>query len=817
MKELEPIKKIIRAGLEVAKGYDASSIRPVHLFMGIIKHGNNSSCDLLLNLGLDLDAIASLVEELLHINEIRSSFTSIVPFTTESQMVLDNVNSERLLLKDKEVTTHHLALSILFQKNAAITRFLYKFGVEYKTYKKELLNMSMMYNEEPFGQKDEGSSKIETKELSSTPILDAFSRDVSKEARNGKLDKIIGRELEVERIAQILSRRKKNNPVLIGEPGVGKSSIVDGLAIKINNKKCPRPLMGKRIVSLDLTSLVAGTKYRGQFEERIKGLLDEVRGDRSIVLFIDELHTMVGAGNSSGSMDAANILKPALSRGEIQCIGATTLDEYREHIEKDGALERRFQKVLVEPPTKKQTLIILENIKGIYEDYHKVTYTDESIKACVNLSERYITDRNFPDKAIDVLDEAGARVAVSMKPPKNIEAVESQIEDVKEEKNKVVLSQQYEKAANLRDKEKNLKVKLQKLVTEWEEQLLKERPVVDEDGILEIIAISTNIPVTKLSEDESQKLLDIDKILKGTIIGQDLAITKVCNSLRRNRIGIKNPNKPIGSFMFLGPTGVGKTELAKQLSLEVFGSEDNLIRVDMSEYSEKFSSTKMIGSPPGYVGYNEGGQLTEKVRRNPYSLVLFDEVEKAHPDIFHTLLQLLDEGFMTDGMGRKINFRNCLIVMTSNIGMREVEEFGVGVGFKTSNTDEQHIDRIQSIINKNLKKQFNPEFINRLDDIVIFNKLNKKDIAKILDVHLDLLKERMLEMGYTIKVNKSAKDLIIDKGYSEKYGARPMTRAISTYLENAIAEEMLKSKVSKGSTLAISYEKKTNKVKVKVS
>ena len=817
MKELEPIKKIIRVGLSVAKGYDAPSIRPVHLFMGIIKHGNNSSCELLLNLGLDLDSIANLVEELLHINEIESSFTSIVPFTTEAQMVLDNVNSERLLLKDKEVNTHHLALSILFQKNAAITRFLSKFGVEYKTYKKELLNMSMMYNEEPFGQKEEGSSKMEVKEVSSTPILDAFSRDVSEEAKNGKLDKIIGRETEVERIAQILSRRKKNNPVLIGEPGVGKSSIVDGLAIKISNKKCPRPLMGKRVVSLDLTSLVAGTKYRGQFEERIKGLLDEVRGDRNIILFIDELHTMVGAGNSSGSMDAANILKPALSRGEIQCIGATTLDEYREHIEKDGALERRFQKVLVEPPSKEQTLIILENIKEIYEDYHKVSYTDESIKSCVELSERYITDRNFPDKAIDVLDEAGARVAVSMKPPKNIESVEKQIDSIKEEKSKVVLSQQYEKAANLRDKEKNLKNKLKKLVSEWEEKLQKERPIVDEDGILEIISISTNIPVTKLSEDESQKLLDIDKVLKSALIGQDLAITKVCNSLRRNRVGIKNPNKPIGSFMFLGPTGVGKTELAKQLALEVFGSEDSLIRVDMSEYGEKFSATKMIGSPPGYVGYNEGGQLTEKVRRKPYSLVLFDEVEKAHPDIFHSLLQLLDEGFMTDGMGRKINFRNCLIVMTSNIGMREVEEFGAGVGFKTNNSVVQYDERVQSIIDKNLKKQFNPEFINRLDDIVIFNKLTKKDISKILEVHLDLLKERMLGMGFTIKVNKSAKDLIIEKGYSEKYGARPMTRAISNYLEDAMAEEILKSKVKKDSTLSISYDKKTKKIKVKVS
>ncbi len=817
MKELEPIKTIIRTGLDIAKGYDAASIRPVHLFMGIIKHANNSSCDLLLNLGLDLDSIANLVEELLHINEPTSTLSIVIPFTTEAQMVLDNVNSERLLLKDQSVNSHHLALSILFQKNAAITKFLSKFGVDYKTYKKELKNMSMMYNEEPYGNKDEGGSKIDSKESSNTPILDAFSRDVSEEARKGKLDKIIGRKDEVSRIAQILSRRKKNNPVLIGEPGVGKSSIVDGLAIKINDKKCPRPLMGKRVVSLDLTSLVAGTKYRGQFEERIKGLLDEVRGDKNIILFIDELHTMVGAGNSSGSMDAANILKPALSRGEIQCIGATTLDEYREHIEKDGALERRFQKVLVDPPSKEQTLIILENIKEIYEDYHKVSYTEESIKTCVDLSERYITDRNFPDKAIDVLDEAGARVAVNMKPPKNIESVEKQIESIKEEKNKVVLSQQYEKAANLRDKEKNLKDKLKKLVSQWEEKLQKERPIVDEDGILEIISISTNIPVTKLNEDESQKLLEIDKILKSAIIGQDRAITKVCKALRRNRVGIKNPNKPIGSFMFLGPTGVGKTELAKQLALEVFGTEDSLIRVDMSEYSEKFASTKMIGSPPGYVGYNEGGQLTEKVRRKPYSLVLFDEVEKAHPDIFHSLLQLLDEGFMTDGMGRKVNFRNCLIVMTSNIGMREVEEFGSGVGFRTSNSEEQYEDRVQTIIDKNLKKQFNPEFINRLDDIVMFNKLTKDDITKILEVHLTLLKIRMSEMGYTIKVNKSAKDLIVEKGYSEKYGARPMGRAISNYLEDAIAEEMLKSKVEKGSTLSISYEKKTNKVKVKVS
>tara|TARA_R100000908_G_scaffold44743_1_gene21183 strand:- start:4013 stop:6097 length:2085 start_codon:yes stop_codon:yes gene_type:complete len=694
---------------------------------------------------------------------------------------------------------------------------LLKFGVEYKTYKKELISMSMMYNEEPFGQEEGAPSGKTPTEKSGTPILDAFSLDVTEEARNGKLDTVIGREKEVDRIAQILSRRKKNNPVLIGDPGVGKSSIVDGLATKIITKKCPRPLMGKRVVSLDLTSLVAGTKYRGQFEERIKGLLDEVRGDKDIIMFIDELHTMVGAGNSSGSMDAANILKPALSRGQIQCIGATTLDEYREHIEKDGALERRFQKVMIDPPTKKETLTILNNIKETYEDYHKVSYTKEAIIKCVELSERYITDRNFPDKAIDVLDEAGASVAVHAQPPKRIEEVEKQIDQIKEEKNKVVISQQYEKAASLRDKEKTLKTDLKNFVDHWETQLQNDRSIVDEEQILKVISTSTNIPVTKLSEDESQKLLDIDKVLKSSIIGQDLAIDKVCKSLRRNRVGIKNPNKPIGSFMFLGPTGVGKTELANQLALEVFGSEDSLIRVDMSEYAEKFAATKMIGSPPGYVGYNEGGQLTEKVRRKPYSLVLFDEVEKAHPDIFHSLLQLLDDGFMTDGMGRKVNFRNCLVVLTSNIGMREVDDFGEGVGFRTSNSDDYYEERVQSIIDKNLKKRFNPEFINRLDDIVVFNKLSKDNISKILEVHLGFLKERMLEMGYTIKVNKSAKDLVMKKGYSDKYGARPMNRAISNYLEDAIAEEMLRSSVKKGSTLSLSYDKKTNKIKVKVS
>tara|TARA_R110001583_G_scaffold93302_3_gene236159 strand:+ start:11738 stop:14191 length:2454 start_codon:yes stop_codon:yes gene_type:complete len=817
MKELYPLKEIIKTGLDVATVYKSEYIRPIHLFMGIIKHERNSSCELLLNLGLDLDSITTLLEELLTIDTENRELRIVIPFTTDAQSILDHVNDERKLLKDNKINSHHLMLSILAQKSSGVSRFLLKFGVEYKTYKKELISMSMMYNEEPFGQ-EEGSPEGKTPtEKSGTPILDAFSMDVTEEAKNGKLDIVIGREKEVDRIAQILSRRKKNNPVLIGDPGVGKSSIVDGLATKIITKKCPRPLMGKRVVSLDLTSLVAGTKYRGQFEERIKGLLDEVRGDKDIIMFIDELHTMVGAGNSSGSMDAANILKPALSRGQIQCIGATTLDEYREHIEKDGALERRFQKVMIDPPTKKETLTILNNIKGTYEDYHKVSYTKEAIIKCVELSERYITDRNFPDKAIDVLDEAGARVAVHARPPKRIEEVEKQIDQIKEEKNKVVISQQYEKAANLRDKEKNLKTDLQNFVQHWETQLQQDRSVVDEEQILEVISTSTNIPVTKLSEDESQKLLDVDKVLKSSIIGQDLAIEKVCKSLRRNRVGIKNPNKPIGSFMFLGPTGVGKTELAKQLSLEVFGSEDSLIRVDMSEYAEKFAATKMIGSPPGYVGYNEGGQLTEKVRRKPYSLVLFDEVEKAHPDIFHSLLQLLDDGFMTDGMGRKVNFRNCLIVLTSNIGMREVDDFGEGVGFRTSNSDDYYEERVQSIIDKNLKKRFNPEFINRLDDIVVFNKLSKDDISKILEVHLGFLKERMLEMGYTIKVNKSAKDLVMKKGYSDKYGARPMNRAISNYLEDAIAEEMLKSDVKKGSTLSLSYDKKTNKIKVKVS
>ena len=817
MKELHPIKEIIKTGLDVAAIHKADSIRPIHLFMGILKHQRNTTCELLLNLGLDLDGVTKLIEELLRIDNENREFRVVIPFTNDAQSILDHVNDERQLLKDNKINCHHLMLSILAQKSSGVSRFLLKFGIEYKIYKKELISMSMMYNEEQFGQEDGSSSKKGATDVTGTPILDAFSIDVTEEAKKGKLDKVIGREKEVDRIAQILSRRKKNNPVLIGDPGVGKSSIVDGLATKIVTKKCPRPLMGKRVVALDLTSLVAGTKYRGQFEERIKGLLDEVRGDKNIIMFIDELHTMVGAGNSSGSMDAANILKPALSRGQIQCIGATTLDEYREHIEKDGALERRFQKVMVDPPTKKQTLIILNNIKETYEDYHKVSYTDEAINKCVELSERYITDRNFPDKAIDVLDEAGARVAVNARPPKKIEEAEKEIENIKEEKNKVVISQQYEKAANLRDKEKNLKNDLKKFVTSWENQLQKNRSVVDEDQILEVISSSTNIPVTKLNQDESKKLLAIDKVLTSTIIGQDLAIKKVCKSLRRNRVGIKNPNKPIGSFMFLGPTGVGKTELANQLALEVFGSEDSLIRVDMSEYAEKFAATKMIGSPPGYVGYNEGGQLTEKVRRKPYSLVLFDEVEKAHPDIFHSLLQLLDDGYMTDGMGRKVNFRNCLIVMTSNIGMREVDDFGEGVGFKTSNSVDDYEERVQSIIDKNLKKKFNPEFINRLDDIVVFNKLTKKDISKILEVHLNLLRDRMLEMGYNVKVNKSAKDLVIEKGYSDKYGARPMNRAISNYLEDAIAEEMLKTKIKKGSTLSLSYEKKTNKVKVRVT
>ena len=646
-----------------------------------------------------------------------------------------------------------------------------------------------------------------------TPILDNFSRDITELARENKVDPVIGREAEIERVCQILSRKKKNNPVLIGNPGVGKSTIIEGLAIKIVENKCPRILFGKRIVALDLTSLVAGTKYRGQFEERIKGILNELYDINEVILFIDELHTMVGAGNASGSLDASNILKPALARGEIQCIGATTFDEFRENIEKDGALNRRFQKVTVDPPTVEETLEILNQIKDSYEEHHKVVYSDKAIWACVNLAERYINDREFPDKAIDLLDEVGARTHVHVKPPPKIVELEEEIENVQQAKVDVVKSQNYEKAAELRDNEKKLVETLELEKDQWNKDLNIKRQRVTHKEVAIVIAQMTGIPLERMEEEQKGKLLLMGKELEGRVVGQEEAIAKVTKAIKRNRLGLKKKGKPIGSFIFLGPTGVGKTQLAKVLAKYIFGSEDSLIRMDMSEFGEKFTVSRLVGAAPGYVGYEQGGQLTEKVRRKPYSVILFDEIEKAHPDVFNVLLQLLDEGHMTDGMGRKVNFKNCLIIMTSNIGVKDLVNFGKSPGFQTSSS-QSDLSRTNSIIEKALKKTFAPEFLNRLDDIIIFNKLDKPEIEKILEIELIEFRERMKEHNITVKLNRTAKDIIVENGYDDKYGARPLQRAIQTYIEDPIAEEMLKGTLQEGMVAALSYDKRVDKIKV---
>jgi ATP-dependent Clp protease ATP-binding subunit ClpC len=660
-------------------------------------------------------------------------------------------------------------------------------------------------------QKKPGDSK------SKTPVLDNFGRDLTKMAEDGKLDPIVGREKEIERVSQILSRRKKNNPILIGEPGVGKSAIAEGLALRIIQKKVSRVLFGKRIVTLDIASLVAGTKYRGQFEERMKAVMNELEKSPDVILFIDEIHTIVGAGGASGSLDASNMFKPALARGEIQCIGATTLDEYRQYIEKDGALERRFQKVVVDPTTIEESIQILNNIKDKYEEHHSVTYTPEAIASCVKLTARYITDRHLPDKAIDALDEVGSRVHLNnINVPKEVIDIEKAIEEVKEDKNRVVRSQKYEEAAKLRDREKQLQEKLEAAKKKWEEDTKSHRVTVTEENVEEVVAMMTGIPVTRVAEKESGRLAKMDKELEGTVIGQDAAITKIVKAIKRNRAGLKDPNRPIGSFIFLGPTGVGKTQLAKELAKYLFDSEDALIRIDMSEYMEKFAVSRLIGAPPGYIGYEEGGQLTEKVRRRPYSIVLLDEIEKAHPDVFNLMLQCLDDGQMTDSLGRKIDFKNTIIIMTSNIGARQLQDFGTGVGFGTAAKAAQEDVERKGVIENALKKAFAPEFINRIDDLIIFNPLRKEDIHQIIDIELNNLFHRVTSLGYTIKLTDVAKDYIAEKGYDEKFGARPLKRAIQKYLEDPIAEEIITAHLKSGDTLLVDYDAKEDRMTMKV-
>jgi ATP-dependent Clp protease ATP-binding subunit ClpC len=671
-------------------------------------------------------------------------------------------------------------------------------------------------NDGLFNKKNDDSKKDSK---SKTPVLDNFGRDLTKLAEEDKLDPIVGRNKEIERVSQILSRRKKNNPILIGEPGVGKSAVAEGLALRIQQRKVSRVLFDKRVVSLDLGSLVAGTKYRGQFEERMKAVMKEIEANPNIILFIDEIHTIVGAGGTSGSLDASNMIKPALARGEIQCIGATTIDEYRQHIEKDGALERRFQKVLIEPTSEDDTLIILNNIKDKYEDHHNVRYTDEAIEACVKLTNRYLPDRFLPDKAIDALDETGSRVHISnIDVPKSITDLENKIEEIKEKKNEVVRSQQYEKAAELRDAEKQLNSNLEKEKEIWEEEIKRNRKIVSEQDVSEVVSMMSGIPVTKISETEGNSLSHLDEDIKGLVIGQDEAVKKVALAIKRNRAGLKDPNKPIGSFIFLGPTGVGKTQLAKVLANNLFEGTDSLIRIDMSEYMEKFATSRLIGAPPGYVGHEEGGQLTEKVRRKPYSVILLDEIEKAHPDVFNILLQLLDDGQLTDSLGRKVDFRNTVVIMTSNVGARQLQDFGTGVGFGTSAKKENAEEESRGVIQDALKKAFAPEFLNRIDDVVFFNSLEKEDIEKIIDIELDGLIKRVDSLGYKIKFTKSAKNYLVEKGYDPKFGARPLKRAIQKYVEDPVAEEMINNpKLEEGAVISIDYKKKEDEISVNIT
>ena len=788
----------------------------------MIREGEGVAVGVLKKLGVPLDQLRGEIEKISKgtaTHEIKN--LANIPLTRASEKTLKITYLEAKVFKAQLIGTEHLLLSILRDPDNLATQILNKFDVAYDVVK-EMLEYQ---HEQPTASSDtddpdDDSSKMfgsgagagtgkEKKgmEKSRTPVLDNFGRDLTKLAEDNKLDPIVGREKEIERVAQILSRRKKNNPILIGEPGVGKTAIAEGLALRIIQKKVSRVLFGKRVVTLDLASLVAGTKYRGQFEERMKAVMNELEKSADVILFIDELHTIVGAGGASGSLDASNMFKPALARGEIQCIGATTLDEYRQYIEKDGALARRFQMVMVDSTSVDETIQILENIKEKYEDHHHVTYTKEALESCVKLSDRYISDRFLPDKAIDVMDEAGARVHINnIHVPDDIVKFEAAIEDVKKEKNRVVKSQKYEEAAQLRDKEKKLIEQLDLAKARWEEKTRTEKYTVTEDNVADVVGMMTGIPANRIAQKESNKLLGMAEQLSSKVIGQEEAIKKLTRAIQRTRVGLKDPKKPIGSFIFLGPTGVGKTELVKVLGTYLFDKEDALVRIDMSEYMEKFSVSRLVGAPPGYVGYEEGGQLTEKVRRKPYSVVLLDEIEKAHPDVFNILLQVLDDGILTDGLGRRVDFRNTIIIMTSNIGVRDLKDFGSGIGFTTKASRENDEEVMKSTIQNALKRAFSPEFLNRLDDVIVFNSLQREHIHKIIDITLGKLFARILTLGYTVELTEKAKDFLAEKGYDQQFGARPLNRAIQKYLEDPVAEEILKGEVTEGAIIMADYE-----------
>jgi len=824
------VKEVISLSREEALRLGHDYIGTEHLLLGMIREGEGVAISLLKKLGVSLDELRTAIEQATKgtaISNVKN--LSNIPLTRQSEKVLKITYLEAKIFKSQLIGTEHLLLSILRDEDNLATQILEKFDINYEVVK-ELLEYqtenpmassdtddgdeesSRIFSGGPGGGKESGKSA----EKSRTPVLDNFGRDLTKLAEDNKLDPIVGREKEIERVAQILSRRKKNNPILIGEPGVGKTAIAEGLALRIIQKKVSRVLFSKRVVTLDLASLVAGTKYRGQFEERMKAVMNELEKSPEVILFIDELHTIVGAGGASGSLDASNMFKPALARGEIQCIGATTLDEYRQYIEKDGALARRFQVVMVDATTPEETMEILNNIKERYEEHHHVDYTEEAIEGCVKLSDRYISDRFLPDKAIDVMDEAGARVHINnIHVPDEIIKLEESIEDIKKEKNKVVKSQKYEEAAQLRDKEKKLIEQLTAAKENWEEETKTKRYTVSEENVAEVIAMMTGVPAKRIAQNESTKLLGMGEELQKRIIGQDEAIKKLVKAIQRTRVGLKDPKKPIGSFTFLGPTGVGKTELAKVLATYLFDKDDAIIRIDMSEYMEKFSVSRLVGAPPGYVGYEEGGQLTEKVRRKPYSVVLLDEIEKAHPDVFNILLQVLDDGILTDGLGRRVDFRNTIIIMTSNIGVRDLKDYGAGIGFATTSRQQNEDEAMKSTIQNALKKAFSPEFINRLDDVIVFNSLQREHIHKIIDITLDALFKRVHGLGHSVELTKKAKDFLADKGYDPQYGARPLNRAIQKYLEDPVAEEILKGDLNEGDIIVADHDGKSDELHFK--
>lgn len=837
---------VIEYSREEASRLQNSYIGPEHLMLGIIRDGDGKAMHILQELAIDTISIKKRIE-----SDIKNTFETDeasqgnIAISKTTERVLRMSMLESRLFKKEETGTEHLLLAILKEEFNVAAKVLNEAGVSYSLVYNQIADKCGMnhmdefkyltdpsdlseneeitdgYTDDEEDEDEEFSSRKESarpqsgttqpKSPNDTPVLDNFGVDMTRAAIENRLDPIVGREKEIERLAQILSRRKKNNPVLIGEPGVGKSAIVEGLALRIVQRKVSRILFDKRVISLDMASIVAGTKYRGQFEERIKAILNELSKNPNIILFIDEIHTIVGAGSASGSMDAANMLKPALARGEIQCIGATTLDEYRKNIEKDGALERRFQKVIVDPTTAEETLQILQNVKERYEEHHNVNYTPEALQACVKLTERYISDRNFPDKAIDALDEAGSRVHISnITVPKEIEDLEAKIEVTKTEKLAAVKSQNFELAASFRDKERQFLMQLESAKNKWEQELQEHRETVDEEKVAEVVAMMSGVPVQRIAKAENLKLLEMSNTLKNQVVGQDDAVQKIVKAIQRNRVGLKDPNKPIGTFMFLGPTGVGKTHLAKKLAEYLFDSSDSLIRIDMSEYLEKFAVSRLIGAPPGYVGYEEGGQLTEKVRRKPYSVILLDEIEKAHPDVFNLLLQVLDEGRLTDSLGRRIDFKNTILIMTSNIGTRQLKDFGRGVGFHSATEPDKDFSR--SVIQKALNKAFAPEFLNRVDDIIMFDQLDKDAIYKIIDIELKGFYKRVASLGYSLELTEAAKDFIATKGYDVQFGARPLKRAIQKYLEDEMAEMIIRASVVEGDLIIVDFDKEKQEI-----